>query len=85
MLGITTAHLNELSSGDDRKKEAIAKRKIYFHNGREPENLPRIKFDINDYEFTDMLREMDVVYEAVHNLNATFVKYSSASTSKNFI
>ena len=57
---------------------------LQFHNNRNPENFPRVHFDINDLEFCDLLHEIDHIYKSVFNLNKVFVKYSTASLSNFF-
>ncbi|CDW82897.1 UNKNOWN [Stylonychia lemnae] len=52
---------------------------LQFHNNRNPENFPRVQFDVNDLEFCDLLHEIDHIYKSVHSLNKVFVKYSNAS------
>ena len=48
-------------SGEKKKEmeKVKDKKKLEFHGGREPEIFPRVKFDINDHEFVEMLRDMD--------------------------
>lgn len=70
-----------ISEDSSKSKDKGVKSKLKFFHGRDPENFPRVKFDINDHEFVELLRDMDHIYEAVHNLNQVFVKYSAASTS----
>jgi hypothetical protein len=59
-----------------RAEEKSIGKKFEFRNGRDPENFPGVKFEVNDYEFTELLSELDLLYIAVHKINVTFVKYS---------
>ena len=66
-----------------KAKELLAKlKKLDFHQSREPFNFPRVKFDINDHEFVEMLVDLDIIYTKVVQLGHVLSRYKNSSISK---
>eukprot|EP00347_Sterkiella_histriomuscorum_P008038 403346612 len=66
---------DKISTSLDIKEGKLLK----FGNNRVPQTFPKVKFDINDLEFCELLEQIDYIYKSVHSLNEVFVKYSKAS------
>ncbi len=66
-----------------KAKEALAKlQKLHFHQNREPFNFPRVKFDINDHEFVEILADVDHIYLQLVKMGHILARCKNATISK---
>ena len=65
-----------------KEDPALAKKIQSFHGGRAPTIMTGVVFDVNDTEFSELLLDLDQVYDTAHKLNVVLIKYTRSIESK---
>lgn len=81
--GALAESYEEAKTQTNKAKETLAKlKKLDFHQNREPFNFPRVKFDINDHEFVEILVDVDIIYMQLVKLGHVLSRYRNSTISK---